>query len=156
MSILTKTIQRVTSNFKLYTAAQFGMDHDVSLLLKDNFDLVTFFDRETDWSWKIYSEISDKNTAKYFSDTLLKDFEYLDRSYDLIYVHNRGTSSFKRNVLNSVARMNTKFILSHPSVIAPDFLNYSKVTLQTEEGNYALYYLDLVKLELDRMAENSK
>lgn len=153
--MLKKTIETLLKNHKIYTAAQFGVGANTSAEMLEFFPHVSFYDVETDYSWKVIEELNCKYCTKMFLEDPFEDLKYLDNTYDFAYVHNRFDADTRRSILNYLYKKDTKFILAHPTVLKTNPSGYQVLSLNTEEGEYRLYYLDLVFSNKDNFLESN-
>ena len=148
-----KTIlDAIKKNFKVTTATQVGLDTKVSSLLIDYFWSTTFIDDKSDWTSKVVKDLYHEDTNIHLYDdlenSLFEELDYLEYDTDFVYIHNRHSADFRRNVFSYFTKRKTKFVLVHPQVITSNCSSYKKNYLHTSEGTYKLYYLDLMYEEL--------
>ena len=157
---LKTIINLIQKHYKVTTAAQVGLDTEVSEVLKDYFWSTTYIEDKSEWTFKVFKDLKtdDTNLRTYtnLETELLEELEYLEFEVDFLYIHSRHSSNFKREVFNFFSNNKTKFIITHPSVITGSTNRYKKITFHAVEGDYKLFYLDLLQEELEELQRKNQ
>jgi hypothetical protein len=151
---MKKIFKLLQKHHKLTTATQIGLDTDLIHILPEYFWSATFIDNKSEWSYKTINQLSiytNCNSLLYrdIESEVIPDLEYLEYDTDFVYIHNRHSAEFKRVIFNYFLKKKTKFILVHPSVIVGNTNKYKKIILNTAEGAYKLFYIDIIYEELE-------
>lgn len=147
---MQEILKILNNNFKLYTCCQVGIDTTISALFSEMYDMTLFIDSNSDWSEKAYPKSI--STEKLFYTEPSEVFEYLDYyspRFDILYVHDRNSLDFQRKIINIFTKNKTKVILAHPNTFKFDSTGYSEISIKDEEGEYRLYYLDILYNAID-------
>lgn len=146
MQTIKHLISVLNNKYKLYTAAQIGLDTKTSKILSDYFDYTYLYGHDDGWSETCLRSVEWTNSYLYKSLANLQEYlNYFELGFDFVYIHNRDSADFQREMYQHFMYGKTPFILTHPDVYSSRGANYSVINFLTEEGEYKLYYLDVAR-----------